>query len=107
MKKPLHKAPRRLQGMMLRLQKYDINVKYKPGRYMYIADTLSMAYINDDKANTYDDVRMLEKEDKSEDNSLLKYLPIAEERLKEIRDKTKSETSLQMLKNVIKTGWPA
>jgi hypothetical protein len=40
-KKPLHKVPARLQRMMLAVQGYNLHVKYKPGRFIYIADTLS------------------------------------------------------------------
>ena len=32
MKKPLSKAPDRIQRMLLRLQRYNINLLYKPGR---------------------------------------------------------------------------
>lgn len=39
--KPLYKIPPRLQRFMLRLQSYNLNVSYKPGKYLYIADTLS------------------------------------------------------------------
>ena len=44
--KALHKAPKCLQRMLLRLQTNDIEIKYKKGREMYIADTLSRAYLN-------------------------------------------------------------
>ncbi|KAL5468831.1 hypothetical protein EMCRGX_G029953 [Ephydatia muelleri] len=47
LKKPLHHAPPRLQRMLLRLQKYDFILSYKPGKEMYIADTLSRAYTPD------------------------------------------------------------
>ena len=43
LKKPLSSAPRRLQGMMMRLQKYNIDVHYECGAKMYIADLLSRA----------------------------------------------------------------
>ena len=42
-RKPLSKAPARLQGMLLQLQRYDLQVTYTPGKHMYIADTLSRA----------------------------------------------------------------
>ena len=109
MKKPLHKAPKRLQRMMLVLQKYDLKVAYKPGRHLYIADTLSRAYINSDKeAKSYGEVRQvneMQQKDPEEIN-LLKYLPISEERLAEIRQKTKEDPELQKLKQVIMIGWP-
>ena len=44
-KKPLSAIPRRLQGMRMRLQEYDIEVKYRPGPEMYVADLLSRAYL--------------------------------------------------------------
>ena len=31
--------------MLLRLQKYDIHIVYKEGKEMYLADTLSRAYL--------------------------------------------------------------
>ena len=41
MLKPLNSAPKRLQRMLLRLQKYNLQVKYKRGE-MFLADTLSL-----------------------------------------------------------------
>ena len=45
LKKPIAKASPRLQRMMLQLQRYTLEVKYIPGKYMYVADTLSRAFI--------------------------------------------------------------
>lgn len=45
LKKPLLAAPKRLQRMMMRLQNYQLDVVYKKGQEMYIADTLSRAYL--------------------------------------------------------------
>lgn len=42
-KKPLNKAPRRLQAMRMRLQRWSFVVKYKKGAQQVIADTLSRA----------------------------------------------------------------
>lgn len=46
-KKPLYNVPARLQRIMLRLQPYDLNVIYKPGKYLYVADTLSRCALHD------------------------------------------------------------
>ena len=43
--KPLAFAPKRLQRLLLRLQQYDAEVRYRPAREMYLADTLSRAYL--------------------------------------------------------------
>ena len=37
--KPLHRAPKRLQGMLIRLQKYDLVVQYERGSRMFLVDT--------------------------------------------------------------------
>ena len=43
-RKPLASAPKRLQRLVLRLQQYDAEIRYRPGREMYLADTLARAY---------------------------------------------------------------
>ncbi|CAB4039172.1 Hypothetical predicted protein [Paramuricea clavata] len=45
-KKPLHVAPARLQRMLLQLQRYDLEFVYKRGSDLFVADTLSRAYIS-------------------------------------------------------------
>ena len=47
LKKPLLAAPMRLQRMLLNLQWYDLIVKYRKGKEMYLPDTLSRAYLPD------------------------------------------------------------
>jgi len=44
-KKEIHKSPKRLQRMCLALQKYNLEVQYKKGPLMHIADALSRAYL--------------------------------------------------------------
>ena len=46
LRKPLFAAPKRLQRMMMQLQKYNLKVVYKRGTELYIADTLSRAYLS-------------------------------------------------------------
>ena len=43
-KKPLHRALKRLQRMLMRVQLYNVSLGYKKGSTMYLADTLSRAY---------------------------------------------------------------
>ena len=45
--KPLLSAPMRLQAMLLRLQPYDLNVTYKPGKDIPMGDALSRAHLPD------------------------------------------------------------
>ena len=98
--KPLSCAPRRLQGMMMRIQKYNIEVVYRRGQDMHIADTLSRAYLpaeaNERRTGQSD----------FEQINMAELLPITDERLKEIRQATACDESLQTLKTVILEGWP-
>ena len=45
MKKLIGAAPPRLQRMMLQLQRYNLVVRYVPGKLMYAADTLPRAHL--------------------------------------------------------------
>ena len=47
MRKPLHSAPSRLQRMLLRLQKFSLKIRYKKGKEMFLADTLSRAHLTE------------------------------------------------------------
>ncbi|KAK7105231.1 hypothetical protein V1264_016637 [Littorina saxatilis] len=95
LQKPLSAAPRRLQGMMLRAQAYDIVVRYKKGKEMYLADTLSRAYIN--APSKQEDIELV---------NMVAFLPIRQERLEKLKNATDDDETLQRLKKVIMTGWP-
>jgi len=43
--KSLRGAPKRLQGMLLKVQKYNVSIVYKPGRETLLADTLSRVFL--------------------------------------------------------------
>jgi hypothetical protein len=45
--KSIIKAPPRIQRFLLRLQRYDFDVEFTPGKYLYIVDTLSRAYLSE------------------------------------------------------------
>ena len=46
LKKPLSLAPKRIQALILRLQWYDVDFHYIEGSKLFIADTLSGAYLD-------------------------------------------------------------
>ncbi|XP_055916267.1 uncharacterized protein LOC129949066 [Eupeodes corollae] len=52
--KALYKVPARLQRFMLRLLAYDLKVIFKPGKYMYVADTLSRAAMPNETLTEFD-----------------------------------------------------
>ena len=81
---------------MIRLQKYDLEVRYEKGSKIFLSDTLSRAFLPDGEQdeNEFDTINMM------------KYLPVSEERLLQIQRDTEADDSLQVLKAVIQKGWP-
>ena len=94
LQKLLCAAPRRLQGMMLRIQACDINVRYKKGKEIYLVDTLFRAYLN--SPSMQEDLECI---------NMVGFLPIRQERLTKLKKATDDDT-LQHLKSVIMNGWP-
>ena len=87
-KKPLANAPPRLQRMLLRLQKYDFVIQYKPGTQMYISDMFSRAFVHE-----YQD-EQLEEEIQCHVHLVVKSLPYSDEKLEDIKLATKIDSTL-------------
>ena len=95
--KPLAAAPKRLKRLLPRLQQYDAEIRYRPGREMYLADTLSRTYLSQSPTDTL----RSETEKEVESIHAVDYLAISEQQLSEIRQETAKDPTLQALKNVI------
>ena len=95
-KKPLSKAPKRIQGMLLRLLHYNIVIKYTKGTDMHIADTLSRAHLADSASHcaSFSQVNVVE------------HLPIGQTTMKLLRTATADDENMQVLKQTILQGWP-
>ncbi|KAL9978632.1 hypothetical protein ACROYT_G016169 [Oculina patagonica] len=93
-KKPLDRAPKRLQGVLVRALAYDIKVQYLNGKDV---DTLSRAFLpkaSDDGQEEFETV------------NALTYLVMPDKRIREIRQHTSGDSALQQLKRTIQEGWP-
>ena len=101
MKKPLEAAPARLQRMLLQLQKYDLDVVYKKGREMLVADTLSRAVVNSEESLAT--VNALRSVSECEPTLTLNVRPDNCARIKEAVAK---DPAMQRLKEFIELGWP-
>ena len=100
MKKPIGKASPRLQRMMLQLQRYTLNVRYVPGKLMYVADTLSRAYITGDaECGAPEEMEVLV-------HSLVENLPATIDKLEQFRRAFANDEVMQKLKQYIRNGWP-
>ena len=97
-KKNMHQAPKRLQRLMLRLQTYDTHVVYHPGSKMFLADTLSRAFLPESKTDPTQ-VGM-------EQVNMIDHLPIAKPLLEKLKQETADDAVLTELHSVIMRGWP-
>ena len=103
LRKPLFAAPKRLQRMMMQLQKYNLKVVYKRGTELYIADTLSRAYLSAPNQVDEEEQEFIRA---VENVNMTKHLSISPERLQEFQEKTRDDATLQDLKKNIENGWP-
>jgi hypothetical protein len=87
--------------MLLRLQKFDYVVVFKPGVEMYMADTLSRAYLKNESSKQ-DERSDTEKE--IETVNAIQFSPITTERCKTLQSSTEEDEELQILSKVIKKG---
>ena len=97
-RKELCTAPKRLQRMLLRLQKYSLDVTYLKGEKMLVADTLSRAYLPE--VNSCIFVRKLEEVDHRAN------LPVSDERWQQLTHVSADDPVLRLLRTVIHCGWP-
>lgn len=99
-KKPLAQCPMRLQRMLLDLQIYDINLIYKPGKEMYIADALSRLPIS----SVY--LRCISPEYDAQINFLNDNFPMSSDEFEQYKQETNKDLELQNLLNYVSNGWP-
>lgn len=94
-KKPLSKAPKRLQTMLLRAMEYDYTIVYRPGKTLKISDFLS---------------RLPAKKTGPPDPELIQNVTfnhvLPPHRLEEISTATSSDPVLRKLEQSILAGWP-
>ena len=101
--KPISSTTARLQRMLIRLTKFDIEVVYRPGRYMHVADALSRAYLpyeptsRDLELSADINVRI---------HLLLYALPASNRKIYEFRAETAACPELSRLREHLRDGFP-
>ena len=112
-KKSLLSAHRRLQRMLLGLQTFDLVVTYKRGSQMYLADTLSRAFLPSKGSASGQDKVVLSVQDNrgetakdAESINMLQHLLVSGDTLKIIQHETTQDVTMQELEAIIKNGWP-
>ena len=101
-KNPLLAAPRRLQKMMMHLQRYNIKVTNKKGTSLLLADTLSRAPLpttNDTKQTNFEGFR-------TDIDNHIEDPRITSQTLAEIKASTANDPTMYALNMIIINGWP-
>ena len=106
--KPIHAAPPRLQRMLLQIQGYNFKVKYRPGKTMVLADTLSRLPNPENNAEIELDVRvdgidLVIDDPECKTIALINFPPHKRQLL---RDETTQDPLLNELQSIVHTGWP-
>ena len=92
--KNLMQAPPRLQRMLLRLQPYDCEIKYLPGKEMVTANALS-------RLSPLDEFEVPDMKVKV--HHLIRITPA---KMQEFKDETAKDQTLQLLSRQVVQGWP-
>ena len=88
--------------MYLRLQKYDVKITYRKGSQLFIADTLSRAYLPETQVDHNAGNEFCAQ---LEETNLVADLPISDERLNELRRATAADPVLQKVREYVEKGW--
>ena len=83
--------------MIMSVQRYTIQVSYKPGKELLVADTFSRSPLLD----LADDLEYQEY-----DINMLHTLPITEAKLEEFKQSTKADPALTDLVHTVQNGCP-
>ena len=91
-RKNLYAAPTRLQRMLLRVQQYDFDITYLPGKDVLLADALSRQPLDDDDHMELD----------------IQIMPVqfSIKKIDELREATDADPIFDTLKSRIINGWP-
>ena len=109
LKKPLKDSPRRIQRMMLELQRYDIRVEYKKGVRMFVADPLSRAFLSNTKCEFDTDERVCQfttQEELSDIDPVKEVPAVSDHRLILVAERTENDEGLRKLIENIHAEWP-
>ena len=103
-RKPLAFAPPRIQRMLIRLQKYDFEFKYKQGKELWIADALSRAYLKD-KFGRHEKSD-LENEVEYKVHCVVRDIQMSPRKQNQVEEATKNDPEMKTLIKLIQDGWP-
>lgn len=106
-RKPLLSAPRRLQHMLLNLQRFNLRNEYVTGKDNVVADAISRAPLAEcPEEDCFRKATICEVFRKIEEVQLSSFLSISEDNIKEIAEETSQDLTLQAIMPHVHSGWP-
>ena len=99
--KSITQCPPRIQRFFMKLQKYDFDLEYAPGKTMVVSDALSRAYLKSHSSPELEESDIIHHV-----HSVIDSLPISTARLTQLQNETASDSILQQLKQFTLNGWP-
>lgn len=98
-KKPMNKIPPRVQRMRISLHNFDFELKYVPGKKLFVADHLSRSHLkstdssNEEKIEAY--VMMVENN-----------LSVSDVKMVQFKNETNKDNELKEVLKYVRNGWP-
>ena len=100
--KPLQECPKRTQRLLLRLQCFNLTLKFVPGKELYIPDMLSRAHVGKESESE----KVLCGEADYAVNAVVTNVKCSEEMMSKLKLETKNDVALELVKSYIETEWP-
>ena len=100
--KAFHNCPARIQRFLLRLQKYDFEIKYVKGKDQVLADALSRAVAKESSVKT----EIPAEEMEAIVTQILSEIPATNAKKEDIKQKQIADEECQVLLKLCKEGWP-
>ncbi|KAL1264137.1 hypothetical protein QQF64_004492 [Cirrhinus molitorella] len=101
-KKNLNEMSPRIQRLMMKLQRYDFELIYTPGKYIVLADALSRATLQNEQMCE----SSAEADVTHHVNMVADALPVSDAKSKQIAAETAKDRDLQMVIKHLNEGWP-
>lgn len=100
-KKNLNQMSPRIQRLMMRLQRYDMELMYTQGKHLVLADALSRAVEQSGNCESSTEADVTQHV-----NMVAEALPVTDTKLKQIAVETGKDKCLQLVIKHLNEGWP-
>ena len=94
--KAMEDVPLRLQKMLMSIQRYNVELVFRPGKDMKFADALSRCPIEDNS----------ERREEEEEVRVIRTLPIRDATLEKVQSEATKDKQYQELLRQTREGWP-